>query len=236
MRRPKRALAVVLAASVAAGVVTYLASGRPHAPRHHGVLVFGPEAAVRVRVAVDGDGVQLDLDGDGRFAGAAERFASADAVKDVSIADPDGVTTYLLSRLSVQDEALPDGRRVRVLTPWVEVRGPVSYQQYGCLFLTPPPAEAPVAHFHGPLEARPEEVLWELPPGLKLKAGGKPTDLRMLVGTMDAARGCWVVVATHERDRCAFPAGVRPTVAVEFPPKAPGGPPVRRTYPLDGFC
>lgn len=240
MRRPKRALAALLAVSVAAGVVAYLAAyrgGWADAPRHHGLLVFGPAADVRVRLAVGGDGVYLDRDGDGEFAGPDERFASAADVRDVAFADPDGVTTYVLTSLSVRDETLPGGRPTRAVMPRVEVRGPVPYEQYGDLLLTPDPAAAPVAHFHGPLEARPREGSGKLPPGLKLRTGGKPTDLSVLVGTLDPARGCWVVVVSHHgSDACAFPDGVRPTATVEFPSGAPGGPPVRRTYALSGFC
>jgi hypothetical protein len=95
---------------------------------------------------------------------------------------------------------------------------------------------AKVCHYGGPLTARPKESNGKLPPDTKLVTGDRPTDLAMYIGTFDAGRGCWVVVNTHTKKLCDFPDGVRPTVEVEYPPKAPGGPTVRKKYVLDGFC
>jgi hypothetical protein len=73
-------------------------------------------------------------------------------------------------------------------------------------------------------------------PGDGLMAGDKPTDLRVLVGTMSAQHRCWVVVRSHDDKGYAFPKGVYPEADVEFPPKTAGGPPVTRRYVLDQFC
>jgi hypothetical protein len=53
---------------------------------------------------------------------------------------------------------------------------------------------------------------------------------------MSAEAGCWVAVRSEAGGKAAFPAGVRPVVDVEFPPKAAGGPPVKRRYALDKVC
>jgi hypothetical protein len=118
----------------------------------------------------------------------------------------------------------------------VDVKGTLEYQQYCDLEVRDNPAKAAVAHFHGPLTAGPKTISWKLPPELVLATGDKPTDLSAVVGTMSGEHGCWVVVRSHVRDQSAFPKGVCPVVDVEFPPKAPGGPPVKKRYELDQFC
>jgi hypothetical protein len=53
---------------------------------------------------------------------------------------------------------------------------------------------------------------------------------------MSAEFGCWVVVRSHVGNKSDFPEGVCPVVEVEFPPKGPGGPAVKKRYQLDKFC
>jgi hypothetical protein len=98
------------------------------------------------------------------------------------------------------------------------------------------PEAAAIAHFHGPLTVSPRTLMWKLPPELALAKGEEPTELPANIGTMDAARGCWVVVRTHNGNTAAFRDGVFPIVDVEFPSRVPGDPPVKRRYPLDTFC
>ena len=118
----------------------------------------------------------------------------------------------------------------------VEIKGPVAYRQHCNVELRDSRPKAAIAHFHGPLTVGPRMVNGKPPPELDLKAGDKPTDLSAVVGTMDAEHGCYVVVRSHNGDRSAFPEGVRPVVDVEFPPKEPGGSPVKKRYELDKFC
>ncbi len=118
----------------------------------------------------------------------------------------------------------------------VDVKGPVSYRQYCDLQLRDSPKKAAVAHFHGPLTAGPRTVNWKLPSQAHLTAGDRPNELFAVIGTMNAEHGCWVVVRTHEGDRCVFAKGVRPVVDVEFPAKAPGGGRVKKRYELGQFC
>jgi hypothetical protein len=81
-------------------------------------------------------------------------------------------------------------------------------------------------------------IAGKLPAGLALQRGTKPTELRVNIGTINADKGCWVVVCTEDDQRTqpAFPEGVHPFVDVEFPPRQAGGPPVKRRYPLDHIC
>jgi hypothetical protein len=203
------------------------------APKY-ALLLFGPEAALRVWVVFDGQTVYLDRNGDGDLTGADKRFASADACRDVEIADPDGKTRYIIRFVSLfkgKDEKSEN------LDVDIEVQGPVSYRQYCGVELKDSAREAHIAHFHGPLTMGPLTVYWKVPEGLAFVTGDKPTDLRGHVGTMDAQSGCWVVVRSHiDASTSAFPKGVFPVVDVEFPPKAAGGAPVKKRYELDHFC
>jgi hypothetical protein len=206
---------------------------RSKAPKY-ALLLFGPEAKVRVWVVLDGDAVYLDRNGDGDLTGPGERFEKPSECKDIEIADPDGKTRYRITGV----QTYPDGGDPArpALDVSVDVEGPVAYRQYGGGRLADGPRGAPVAHFHGPLAAGPVTVNWGVPAGLALAAGDKPTDLRALVGTMSAGAGCWVAVRSQAGDKAAFPAGVHPVADIEFPPKAPGGPAVRRRYALDQVC
>lgn len=199
----------------------------------YALLLFGPEAKVRVWAVLDGDVLYLDRDGDGDLTDKDERFARADDCRDVAIADPDGKTTYVVTSVGVYPGDVP---AVRHLGVNVDVKGPVAYRQYCDAALRDTAKKAPVAHFHGPLTAGPRTISWKVPPKLALATGDAPTDLHAVVGTMDAEHGCWVVVRSHAGEKSAFGPGVHPVVDVEFPPKLPGGPAVKKRYALDQFC
>jgi len=97
--------------------------------------------------------------------------------------------------------------------------------------------KAPMAHFHGPLTIEPRKTYWKLPDDVTLQHGDKPSDLYANIGTMDAKRGCWVVVRTQDqKGSSVFAAGATPSVHVEFPPKKPGDPPIKRHYELKDVC
>jgi len=199
----------------------------------YALLLFGPEAKVRVWVVLDGDVLYLDRDGDGDLTDKDERFARADDCRGIEIADPDGKTTYLITSVGVYPGVEPGRRHLSVN---VDVKGPVAYRQYCDAALRDDPKKAAVAHFHGPLTAGSQTVNWKLPPKLALATGDAPTDLRAVVGTMDGEHGCWVVVRSHAGEKSAFAPDVHPVVDVEFPPKIPGGPAVKKRYALDQFC
>jgi hypothetical protein len=198
-------------------------------------LAFGPQAEVRVLVRLDGEAVSLDHYASDKPAGRTEQFKDRAECKNVALADPDGKTSYLITRLS--GTGVKPGEPTDLMVS-VDIRGPLEYRQYcDVVAMGADPKTAPMAHFHGPLTVEAQTVFWKLPPDLALHRGDKPTDLRAFVGTMDAQRGCWVVVRTHEgQDQLAFPKGVHPFVDVEFPARKPGDPPIQKRYPLDQFC
>jgi hypothetical protein len=199
----------------------------------YALLLFGNEARLRVWLVLDGDTVYLDRNADGDLTAKDEHFARKEDCRDVEIPDPDRRTRYVIKYVSTFTDK-KDNREF--LDVDVEIKGPLSYAQYCGVELTGHPREAKVAHFNGPLTMGPITINWKLPADLALVTGDTPTDLRGHVGTMSAEHGCWVVVRSHHGDASAFPPGVCPVVDVEFPPKAPGGPTVKKRYKLDKFC
>lgn len=200
----------------------------------YALLLFGREARLRVWVVRDGESYYLDRDANGDLTGKDERFAKPTDCKGVTLADPDGKTTYVVTGLSGYEETKPVPRSALMVS--VTVKGPVSYHQYCDVALADRPAKAGLAHFHGPLTAQPITVNWKVPPGVALKVGGPATDLRMLVGTLDEKAGCWTVVRSHEGERSAFPAGIHPQVTIEWPPATPGAERITQKATLKQFC
>jgi hypothetical protein len=196
----------------------------------YALLLFGPQGTLRVWLVVDGKTMYLDRDGDGDLTGGDERLPRKEDRKDVVLRDADGKTRYVITSASTFAE------EPQTLFVEVRIEGPVAYHQYTTVELRDKPSAARIAHFHGPLTAQAVTVQWKLPPKLALAAGDEPTDLRALVGTLDAEHGCWVVVRSHVgNDKLAFP-GAEPVVDVEFPAKTPGGAPLKRRFALAEFC
>ncbi len=202
------------------------------APKY-ALLLFGPEAKLRVWVVLDGETVYLDRNGDGDLTAKDERFENYAACKDIEIVDPDGKTRYVITSMSDYKHGNPPRPRLIVR---VDIKGPVKYQQYCDVRPEDSPKKAGIAHFHGPLTMGPRTIMWNVPPKLALKVGDQPVDLPANAGTMNAEYGCWVVVCSHNGDKSAFPKGVAPIVDVEFPAKTPGAPAVKKQYALDQFC
>lgn len=205
-------------------------------PTQYCLLLFGPNAETRVWVEVHGKTIYVHRD---TLDSPAERISiGPDAeVRDLQIVEPNGENRYVITSLSIQP--LGDPPKLELMV-YLDVKGPVEFRQYCDVELRADPADAAVAHFDGPLTIGPRTINWKLPDGLKLVTGDKPTDLFANIGTMDAERGCWVVVQTHmrthESDKPEFPEGVFPMVEVEFPPKSSGEDPITRQYSLDKFC
>lgn len=198
----------------------------------YGLLLFGPRARQKVWLAIDGDTIYLDRNGNGDLTDDGERFEKHADCKDIEIKDADGQTRYVIARMRVfREKDSPPNAVVDIA-----IHGPVEYEQYCDLSLATAPDKAEIAHFHGPLTAGSRTITWKLPPDLALSPGEKPSDLHGWVGTMSEKHGCWVVVRTHDGDKCLFPDGLRPKVTVEFPAKAAGAPSIRREYTLDKFC
>jgi hypothetical protein len=225
----KKLLLSVLAVALLGSGAWFL---HPQSHPQYCLLLFGPEARLRVWVILDDDAVSIDPDG-GDFSHRGKRLGALADCTGIEIPDPDGQTRYIITGMRDREEGDPPQRRLIVD---VDVKGPLEYRQYCDVGMVGQPEAAAIAHFHGPLMVSPKTIMWKLPPKLALAKGEQPTDLPANIGTMDDARGCWVVVRTHKGNSAVFPDGVFPVVDVEFPSKVPGDPPVKRRYPLDTFC
>ncbi len=228
----KTLLATCVFTGLVMGIFAYALWSQPKP--EYGWLFFGPDASIRVLVTLYGETVTLDHYFDGKPTGRHERFDHRLECKDVSIADPDGKTTYIITSMS--------GSVVReqVATEFfanVSIQGPVNYEQYCDLTMTADAERASIAHFHGPLVIYAQTSPGKSTPELALKRGEKPTELRVYVGTVDADKGCWVVVRTQDDEsNPVFPIAVHPFADIEFPPLHAGVPPVRQRYSLDKLC
>jgi hypothetical protein len=201
-------------------------------PRY-ALLVFGPQAKLRVWVATDGETIYVDRNSDGDLTEKGKRFPTVADCKNIELADPDGKTRYVITGISAFKEEASATTHLMVS---VDIKGPISYRQYCDAAMADSPAKAPIAHFHGPLTMGPRTINWKLPPKLALVSGEKPADLPGTVGTMNAEYGCWVVVRSHNSKGGAFAKDVFPVVDVEFAPKTPGSAAVKKRYPLGEFC
>jgi hypothetical protein len=218
-------------ASLAMGMATLLissmiAASSPIARSQYYWLHFGPKATIRVLVQIDGKNLTLEYyDANGKPTGRKEQFDDQAKCEKIAIKDSVSQTTYVIN--SIQDGRVD-----------VEIRGPVKYQQYGSLnLLSEDPNVAPILHFDGPLMIEAQKIKWELTPGMSLRKGDKPTELRAHVGTLDCKKHASVVVKTmFDNGSPAFPPEVRPTVEIEFPPQKPGDEPIKKVYALNTIC
>src|SRR4051812_6132265 len=69
---------------------------RSKSPRY-ALLLFGPKAALRVWLVLDGEELYLDRNGDGDLTGKGEHLGKLSQCKDITIADPDGKTKYVIT-------------------------------------------------------------------------------------------------------------------------------------------
>ena len=227
-----RTLSVFVSFAALLCVFAFSLSGRAQPPVH-ALVLFGPEGKLAVQVQLRGKAVWLDTNGDGQF-DRGEQFAEWDDVKDIELRDPDGATTYFINGLSFWNERSSSRPQLNLK---VRVQGAAKYQQYCDTTMRPLDQRPDLAHFHGPLTIGPSTVSWQIPPGLALRIGDKPTELNAEIGTLDAAKRCWTVVEVNDHENhWLLPDGVIPVVDVEFPAKNPGHLPIQRRYSLEGFC
>lgn len=200
----------------------------------HCLLTFGPEEKLKVWLTVRNDRFFLDPSG-GKSPGRGEDHGTIYQFRKLSIADPDGETTYHVTGMNVYDDTStqPPGRRLLVN---VDVQGKLNFRQYADVHLHADANQANVAHFNGQLAIHPRSIFWKIPPDAKLVRGEKPAEIGAYVGTMDAQRGCWVVVRCEDAGTYTFGVGNYPYAMVEFPGRTPNDPPITQRYELDKFC
>jgi hypothetical protein len=197
----------------------------------YALLVFGPEAKLRVWVVIDGETLYLDRNGDGDLTDPKERFAKLEECRNIELVDPDGKTHYVITSIGQFQEA---GAQHLIVS--VDVRADHPYQQYCGAKLGDRPGDASISHFHGPLTMEVRTINWKLPPKLSLHTGANPSDLNATLGTMDENCGCWVVVRSEPVDGFGPGKDVHPAVEVEFPAKAAGATPIKKRYLLEKRC
>jgi len=226
----KRRLLLYLVLALALGTWYFLARGGDR----YCWLVFGPKGDTRLLVRMTGRELCLDRNGDGRFSGPGEVLGNADYIStNVVITDRDGKTSYVLKVFQLLE--VPEmGRRLLIRA---EVRRAQNFTQLADAGLGRFRWRAPEAHFNGPLTVQAQTILWKLPPDLALARGDSPTDLRVIIGTLDAATECWTTVLVQgTNSQSTFPTNVHPMVEVEYPPKVAGAQPSHVRYPLKEFC
>lgn len=227
-----RTLSMFVSFAALSCVFAFVLSDRAQPPLH-ALVLFGPEGKLAVQVQLHGDAVWLDKNGDGQF-DRDEQFADSDDIKDLELRDPDGRTTYLIKGLGFWKESSSSPPQLDVS---VRIQGAANYREYCDVTMRPLSQPPEMAHFHGPLAIGPISVNWQVPPRLALRTGEKATELGAIIGTLDGMKRCWTVVRVHDHeDHWLLPEGAFPVVDVEFPAKNEGAPPIKRRYPLTGFC
>jgi hypothetical protein len=225
----KRRLCLYLALVLALGVWYFLGRGEDR----FCWLVFGPNGDTRLLLRVANEELFLDRDGDGRFNGPGERLGRLELAPKVELTGRDGHTRYVLTNFRLFEE--PElGQRCLINA---EIYGPLDFAQMADTGLGRFRRTAPMAHFNGPLTVQAQSIFWKLPPGMALVRGDKPADLRVLIGTLDAATECWTSVRVQgTNQQSLFPTNVNPVVDIEYPPKSAGAQPQRVRYALEEFC
>jgi len=196
-------------------------------------LIFGPKGDTRLLLRVTGEELFLDRNGDGRFDGPGERLGRPELAPKVELTSHDGRTRYVLRNFRLFEE--PELGHHCLID--AEIKGSLEFAQMADAGLGRLRRTAPVAHFNGPLTVQAQSILWKLPPELALVRGDKPADLRVLIGTLDAATKCWASVRVQgTNQQSLFPTNVHPVVDIEYPPKSSGVQPQRVRYALKEFC
>ena len=84
--------------------------------------------------------------------GRKEQFKNTGAPVEIVLADPDGVTSYVIRKAASPLRFAAEKDAPFELMVNVEIRGPVAYRQYSNLVAMSRETEtAPICHFHGPL-------------------------------------------------------------------------------------
>ncbi|HEY1376551.1 MAG TPA: hypothetical protein VGF55_07140 [Gemmataceae bacterium] len=243
--RPWFAVIALLAAAGPVAAVDFAALDRRIArePAYAGkplyaLALLGPEAKVRVWLALDGEKLYVDKNCNGDLTDDGPPAELKDTTIDPASyemidASPDGGKTVyefhvtLWGRPSFRRRADPDAepfnqsvdvffRDGRRFGAWGDQHGP--------LLFAPKREDAPVLHFGGPLR-----MGFEVRQPLRKDKDG--LELSACVGTPGSRPGAWVHLMYD-----TIPEQFHPRAVLEFPPEKPGGPPVRTEFVLGHRC
>ena len=204
--------------------------------RLRALRLFDPDGATEVAIEIKGKRLHLYRDLNKNEVAETIAFDQnrlADGIT-IKITNSTGTAIYTITSISRYQMDDPITRDSLLIHARVQ-DGEIQYEQYGDVELRGSHKKPAIAHFHGPLTVSLQTINWEIPE-TRLKKGDKPTDIRVAVGTLDANRGCWTVVKTHNGNASAFPENVFPYVEIEFPPMTVGEPPLKRRFALNEFC
>jgi hypothetical protein len=206
----------------------------------YALLVFGPEADYRVWLVLDGDTLYVDRNGNGDLTESGESTGPAEtntdpcSFKPITVLHPEGKTeeelTFALYGWFDHKEGKETDRFSPSVSVWWKGRWFGSWgDETGRCEWGRTPKDAPVLHIDGPLQ-----MGFEVPAeyALEPKGGGK-FELKVGVGTKGLGKGAFVHLS-YAKD--AIPKDVYPTAVLDFPNKAPGGPPVRVRAVLKQRC
>jgi hypothetical protein len=110
----------------------------------------------------------------------AKRLAFGNGPRLVTLTNLGGVNYTLSFPRDYRDETV--GERC-LMEADVGVGGPTPYRQLADIGLGRSPTHGRNRSFQRPLTVQLQTVAWQLPPGLALRRGEKPTDVRALIGT-----------------------------------------------------
>lgn len=152
----KKPLRWAIAAALALPVGYCLSALLRQRSVEYGWLVFGPTQNVRVLVSATGttpkDTITIQRFDSEQPVGRKEQFKNTGAPVEIVLADPDGVTSYVIRKAASPLRFAAEKDAPFELMVNVEIRGPVAYRQYSNLVAMSRETEtAPICHFHGPL-------------------------------------------------------------------------------------
>jgi hypothetical protein len=120
----KRWLLLLLALAASAGIgALFPAASKPR----YAWLVFGPEGKLRVQLCLERDGLTLEQFVDEKSTGKKDHFENCSDCKNLTISDPDGKTSYVITSISDRVDK-PNGPTQVMVN--VDIKGPLEYRQY----------------------------------------------------------------------------------------------------------
>lgn len=187
------------------------------------LLVFGSEAKTRAWLVRDGAVFYLDRNGNGDLTEAGEKVTDNGSAGAITGRRGKGKYEILKCKMTKLDTDQGEKEFCHLV---IDVNG--AYRQYTFAGFAERPQDAPVVHFDGPLTLEVEGR------DLTLVRGNNPTEFNVVLVTR--GRGERVGSTVLVDYNLGVPGDACPIVEVEFPPKQPGGKPVRARYALQERC
>jgi hypothetical protein len=183
----------------------------------YGLLLFGPEAKVRMWLVVDGDTLYLDRQGNGDLTACGCRIGPDQRSKIELGAVPDSAGTLRQAKLSVRH--LYNGYKLEFEDDTGFLQEAGSDRKVRLEFGDRPEA-ASIVHFGGPLAFH----WYRQPPKF---VPGQECEFDTWLGTPGIGKGSFAAVPC-----CCPPKKARFVAQIDFPHRDVNQPPIRKAYPL----